>query len=166
MKFSIILLILFVWPFLGFSQIQISGHVKDAAGQPLQRATIIVKAPQSDAIMSYAIPGKDGEFTLDVKSSVEILQLKVSILGFSSLIKDVRNENQMLELSLDNTAEELDEVVIKTFPIEKLRDTLNFSVSAFKDQRDRSSADVIKEMPGITISSSGRLSYLGVPIAK
>lgn len=166
MKFSLAMLILFAWPSLGFSQIEISGHVKNAGGQPLKGATIIVKAPQSDAIISYAVSAKDGKFALNVKSKVEILQLKVSFLGHSSLIKEIRNENQKLELRLDNTAEELDEVVIKTFPIEKLGDTLNFSVSAFKDQRDRSIADVIKKMPGINISSSGQISYFGEPIEK
>ena len=46
------------------------------------------------------------------------------------------------------------------------KDTINYSVAAFKDKKDLVIGDVLKKMPGIDVKESGQITYKGKPINK
>lgn len=56
------------------------------------------------------------------------------------------------------------DVVIKAPRITTQGDTINYRVSAFQQQNDLSIGQVLKRLPGITVSDIGQISYKGVPI--
>jgi len=72
----------------------------------------------------------------------------------------------MLQVQLSPSSESLKEVEIASDIIEQRGDTLSYSVSAFKDQKDRVIGDVIEKMPGIQIMPNGQIQYQGKPINK
>ena len=59
---------------------------------------------------------------------------------------------------------ELREVVVKAKKIYSQGDTIDYNVASFLSQSDRSIADVLRKMPGITVSDAGQVSYQGKPI--
>lgn len=60
----------------------------------------------------------------------------------------------------------LQEVVVKAPPITVKKDTIVYNISAFKDQHDRSIGDVLKKLPGLSVSKDGAISYQGKGISK
>jgi len=152
--------------FKNYSQSVISGVINDEKGQPLSGATIIISKNTSTSILAYDISGTQGEFEAEVKDISDSLIFKVSYLGYTTWIKDIYNKKQQLLVQLFPSTENLKEVFVERKIIEQHGDTLSFSVSAFKDQKDRVIADVIKKMPGIEIRPSGEIMYQGKPIQK
>ena len=130
MRYSFLVIFLLVC-FIGFSQTKIHGTITNAKNSPLQGANVIVSKPQKDIIVSYAIANADGEFSLNINSELDSLQISVSFIGYAKQAKIVINKNQELNFILLESSEELKEVFIKTFPITKKGDTINYSVSAF-----------------------------------
>jgi len=152
--------------FKGYSQSVISGIVNDENGQPLSGATIIINKNSNSSILAYDISNSLGEFETKVNDISSSLILKVSYLGYTTWIKNLSNKKQQIQIQLLPSTENLKEVFVEAKIIQQHGDTLSFSVAAFKDQKDRVIADVIKKMPGIEIMPSGAILYQGKPIQK
>ncbi|HTO15354.1 MAG TPA: carboxypeptidase regulatory-like domain-containing protein [Edaphocola sp.] len=152
--------------FLCQSQSSIIGTVKDDLGNVLMGASVTIKNQDSSAFLNYDISDSNGNFSIDVRSEALNLVLSVSYLGYKTVNKTIENKSQNIAIVLESSPEELKEVLIKFDNIEKRGDTLSYSVSAFKDQKDRSIADVIKKMPGISVMPNGQIYYMGNPIEK
>lgn len=129
-------------------------------------ATIMISRDSTAAISAYGISGSNGAFQTKVNSPSDFLLLRVSYLGYKTLTKILQNKDQQLQVQLSPSSEELQEVLVEGRNIEQRGDTLSYSVSAFKDQKDRVIADVIRKMPGIEILPGGQIEYQGKPIQK
>ena len=149
-----------------FSQSKINGSLKTEKGKPISGASIIVTKLNTDNVLNYDISDNEGFFSIPLNSNSEKLQLNIRSLGYKNVIKIIDNKTQTLDLFLEEEVTKLKEVFIKTFPITKKGDTINYSVSAFKDQKDRVIADVLAKMPGIEVLSDGKILYQGNPINK
>ncbi|CAM4290504.1 carboxypeptidase-like regulatory domain-containing protein [Gillisia limnaea] len=150
----------------GKAQSVISGKVLDENDQSLSGATIMISKDSTSSILAYGISDSSGNFNIQLKTNLETLFLKISYIGYSTRKQKIQNKDQQLEVQLSPSSEELKEVLVEARIIEQRGDTLSFSVSAFKDQKDRVIADVIRKMPGIEILPGGRIEYQGKPIQK
>jgi hypothetical protein len=167
MKLKSCFLLLLVFIFCkGFSQTVITGEITDIYNQHLSGATITISQDSIGNIVAYGISDISGNFQIDVKADLEFSFIKVAHLGFKNWNSKLQNKTQHLSVRLTESSEELREVHIESKIIEKRGDTLSYSVSAFKDQKDRVIADVLRKMPGIEIRSSGQIYYQGEPIQK
>tara|TARA_R110002167_G_scaffold363007_1_gene582703 strand:+ start:4061 stop:6700 length:2640 start_codon:yes stop_codon:yes gene_type:complete len=162
----IILLIFLVCTFGLYSQSIISGHVNDENQIALVGASVTIGSYPMTRVLAYDVSNQDGYFSISVNSNLDSLILKVSFLGFQVYTKKISNKTNNFQIALATSTIALKEVVLNSRPIEKKGDTLSYSVSAFKDQRDRVIADVIRKMPGIEIQPTGQILYLGKPIQK
>ena len=158
------LLILFA--FSGFSQTVISGKVSNENDKGLSGATVMVSKDSTGIILAYGISSGEGNFKVKLNSELDSLFLKVSYIGYKSWSKVIQNTDQEVEVKLLPSSEELKEILVKSKEIERRGDTLNYSVSAFTDQKDRVIADVLKKMPGIEVMPGGQIKYQGEPIEK
>jgi hypothetical protein len=165
MRYSIFTLLLFFYSF-SFSQIKISGKIIAKDNTSLQGASIVVTKTKGDIILTYAISNTNGSYALNINSELDSLQINVSYIGYAKQIKKVLNKSQILNFNLLESSEKLKEVIIKSSPITKRGDTISYSVNAFKDQKDRVIADVLRKLPGIEILVDGKILYQGKPIQK
>lgn len=152
--------------FSGYTQSNVSGKILDEKGENLSGATVIVSKDTTGTILAYGISNGKGEFKVKVNSEIDSLFLKISYIGYSTVQQKIQNKDQQLEIALSPSSEELKEVLVESRIIEQRGDTLSYSVSAFKDQKDRVIADVLKKMPGIEILPGGQIEYQGEPIQK
>jgi len=144
----------------------ISGKILDENKQNLSGATIIIGKDSTSAIVAYGISNGKGNFDIKVNSTSDLLYIKVSFIGYKKWTKTIQNKTSQLSVQLFPSSEELKEVLIEAKIIEQRGDTLSFSVSAFRDQKDRVIADIIKKLPGIEMRPSGQIYYKGKPIQK
>tara|TARA_B110000091_G_scaffold153399_1_gene163261 strand:- start:17 stop:2662 length:2646 start_codon:yes stop_codon:yes gene_type:complete len=165
MRYSIFTLLLLFYSF-SFSQIKISGKINDKDTNSLQGASIVVTKTKGDIILTYAISNTDGSYALNINSELDSLQINISYIGYAKQIKKVLNKSQMLNFNLLESSKKLKGVIIKSSPITKIGDTISYSVNAFKEQKDRVIADVLRKLPGIEVLVDGKILYQGKPIQK
>ncbi len=149
-----------------FSQTEINGRIVDEDNNPLQGTSIVVTKTKGNIILTYAISDTNGIYSLDINSKSDSLQINVSYIGYAKQVKNISNKNKTLNFNLFESSEKLKEVFIKSSPIAKRADTISYSVNAFKDQKDRVIADVLRKLPGIEVLVDGKILYQGKPIQK
>ncbi len=166
MKQLLILAFTFFFSFYSFSQIRISGVLKDLNNKLISGATVTVREINTDNILNYNISNNKGEFSITLNNKNEKLKLNIRSMGFKTVVKTIKNKTQTLNFILEEEITELEEVIVKSTPITRKGDTINYSVSAFSKQEDRTIADVLRNMPGIEVLNNGKILYQGKPINK
>jgi len=165
MKKLLIIICILVTPF-AFAQTTINGIVKNVKNERLMGTTITAQNIVDKKIFAYAIANINGEYSLQFAKNADSLLLKVSYLGYQSQSKIIANKNGNINFVLQESTEQLREVLIKTDPVVYKKDTINYKVSALKKEDDRVIADVIKRIPGITMQQNGQILYQGKAINK
>ena len=143
----------------------LTGAVSNNHGEPLDYASVIASpcdAPKT--ILASAFTDETGHFRMSVKSDCDSLILKVSSLEIEPTQIVVPNRSGNYDIIVDPRTVELKEVVVKSKKIYSQGDTINYNVASFLSSSDQSVADVLRKMPGITVSDAGQISYQGKPI--
>ena len=127
-------------------------------------ALVTMLQPADSSIVAYATTDKQGFYTL--KATTQLSEVLLSISGFNIKQKTTRIKahSQTLDFHVEEENRILREVVVKSQKLWGNRDTLNYLVSVYTRDKDRSIGDVLKKLPGITIEDNGVIKYQGNPI--
>ena len=127
-------------------------------------ALVTMLQPADSSIVAYATTDKQGFYTL--KATTQLSEVLLSISGFNIKRKTTRIKahSQTFDFHVEKENRILREVVVKSQKLWGNRDTLNYLVSAYTRDKDRSIGDVLKKLPGITIEDNGVIKYQGNPI--
>ncbi len=123
-------------------QVQVSGVVVDAQGQPIPGASVIVKGTATGTMT-----GTDGKFTISVRPGTT---LEISCIGYATVEVAARDNVRVV---LKDDAEFLDEVVVVGYGTQK-KANLTGSVST---------VDVEKTLEAKSVSSVGKALQGAVP---
>jgi hypothetical protein len=166
MKKALILVIVLTFSIFSFSQVKVSGTLKTKNGKAISGASITITELNTDNILNYGISENNGKFSIAINSKTEKIQFNIRLMGYKSIIEIIDNKNQTKNLILTEEITELKEVILKNNPITRKGDTINYFVSAFTKQEDRTIADVLRNMPGIEVLDDGKILYQGKAINK
>lgn len=147
------------------AQTSISGAVRTSEGNGVDFASVVASptnAPKT--ILASAFTDENGKFQMWVKSDCDSLILKASSVEIAPTEIVVPNRSGHYEIIAENRTVELKEVVVRSKKIYSQGDTINYNVGSFLSLTDQSIADVLKKMPGISVSDAGQISYQGKPI--
>jgi hypothetical protein len=144
----------------------ITGNVKDEEGNDVPRISVTLKQVADSMLLSYAYSDDRGNYQLTFAGEEKELLIGVSGLGIATQIKKIQNKTQTVDFVVREKEIQLKEVVIKSQKIAYDKDTINYSVAAFSDDKDFSIGDVMEKMPGIDVTKSGQINYQGQPINK
>lgn len=148
-----------------FGQTTINGIVKTSAGRGVDFANVIASASDDpESIVASVFTDSDGHFRMSVTARCDSLILRAAAMGISTTTIVVANRTGSCEITVEEQAIELKEVVVKQKKIYSQGDTINYNVASFLSQSDQSVADVLRRMPGISVAESGQVSYQGKPI--
>lgn len=143
----------------------VSGVVKTADGRRVDFANVIAAPSHSiKTILASAFTDENGRFDLAVDYECDSLVLKASGVDIASAQIVIPNRSGDYDIVVGDRTVELKEVVVKAKKIYSQGDTINYNVASFLSKTDASVADVLKKMPGITVSDAGQVSYQGKPI--
>lgn len=148
-----------------FGQIYITGQIKNVEGECVDFAGVVASptnAPRT--ILASAFTDENGRFQMSVKSDCDSLILKATSLEIALTQIVVPNRSGNYDIIVEKRAVELKEVVVRSKKVYSQGDTINYNVGSFLSQTDQSIADVLKKMPGISVSDAGQISYQGKPI--
>lgn len=143
----------------------ISGVVKNTDGCGMDFVCVTASptnAPKN--ISASAFTDENGKFRLAVNDDCDSLILKASSVEIAPTQIIIPNYTGCYDLIVDQRTVKLREVVVKSKKVYSQGDTINYNVGSFLSQTDQSIADVLKKMPGISVSDAGQISYQGKPI--
>lgn len=147
------------------AQTLISGVVKTTGGNSVDFACVVASpANAPKTILASVFTDEYGKFQISVKNECDSLILKASSVEIAPAQITVPNRAGTYEIIMENRAVELKEVVVRSKKIYSQGDTINYNVGSFLSQTDQSIADVLKKMPGISVSDAGQITYQGKPI--
>ena len=147
------------------SQTNISGLIIFNTGEAVDFANIVVvRSDLPKTILGSTFTDENGSFSLNINCAYDSLILKASGMGISPTAITIPNQSGYYEIVVEESVVELREVVVKSKKVYSQGDTINYNVGSFLSQTDQSIADVLKKMPGISVSDAGQISYQGKPI--
>ena len=106
-----------------------------------------------------------GEYQISLQNfQTDSVELHVTGINIEPFLLKCKNISQRIDIIVAERVQQMKDVVIKAPRITTQGDTINYRVSAFQQQNDLSIGQVLKRLPGITVSDIGQISYKGVPI--
>lgn len=149
------------------AQTRIHGVVCDKeSGEP--EVGVMVSVLTVDESAFLGITTTDGEGKYEIIFNTDLDSVRVSVSGFN-----IRKETKVIKASdqecsfrtvYDKLA--IKESIVKSEPIKRTGDTLTYYVGNYLDSTDRSIGDVLKKLPGIAVTESGKILYNNKPINK
>lgn len=143
----------------------LTGRVVDGQCAPLEAVSVVLLEKSSKKPLAFTHTDVDGHFVLSFSEKKEGI-LTFNLLGYGKDSIDVQLFKSGQTIVLKEQAYNLKEVKIKAPRIAQRGDTLTYSVNVFKQQQDRSIADVIAKMPGLQVNEDGSIEYQGRRINK
>jgi hypothetical protein len=152
----------------GFSQ-TIKGTVTDSTGKAVPYASVNLRNSVTNRIIGFAVTDAVGAYTLQIPANIPLsgLLIEVTSIGYKTFSRPIADPHLAYDFTLSVSANQLRSVEIKSSrPVLRTHgDTLGYKVSDFASAQDMVIGDVLKKLPGITVSSDGAISYNGKPIS-
>lgn len=143
-----------------------TGVVKNKYGDFIPYANVyITKLRQRNRVLASTQCNSSGEYQISLQNfQTDSIELHVSGINIEPFLLKCKNISQRIDIIAAERVQQMKDVVIKAPRITTQGDTINYRVSAFQQQNDLSIGQVLKRLPGITVSDIGQISYKGVPI--
>ena len=150
-----------------FSQVQLTGVVKDSIGTPLEMANVIALDTVAKRIVSFGFTDAKGNFKLDLKTNTTY-NVKISYIGYSEISQFVKTKesNQSFNFTM-NEDKMLDGItIVSKMPVTVKGDTIIYNADSFKNGSERKLEDVLKKLPGVEINDAGEIEVEGKAVEK
>ncbi|MFK8007708.1 MAG: outer membrane beta-barrel protein [Saprospiraceae bacterium] len=165
MKNSITLILIFIATQFSFSQIELSGFVKEN-NSPISYANVLLKNA-TEEIQAHDITNEKGFFQLNIPKGKYTLE--ISFLGFDTWKEEINlTSNQVLEnILLQTNSAQLKEVVVKSsVPLfERKPDRLVFNVENSLAAKGGNILDAMQVAPGLMVENNA-INILGKGAAR
>ena len=125
------------------------GKVTDDNDKPLEAVSVTL-LDRGDKIVSFAKTDKQGAFSVKTPENKTAETITFSRMGYAKVRMTLLDFHNNQTVVMQEEALDLKEVKVTSARIKQNSDTLVFSVAGFKQQQDRTIADVIKKMPAVT----------------
>ncbi|MGC3977431.1 MAG: hypothetical protein QM751_03900 [Paludibacteraceae bacterium] len=161
-----ILILFYVLSITVSAQTIITGTVTDKQLKGVSDVSITLLSIKDSSIVAYSMSDEKGFYKITYTGKEPELLISANSFGIKRQSKKITNKTQSVDFIVEEGGVELKEVIVNSKKIYGVKDTINYSVSAFKDAKDVVIGDVLKKMPGIAVSEDGQISYQGKPINK
>lgn len=166
MKKLLFICLLFVG-FIGFSQVQIQGFVKDSIGNPLELANVIAINKTTSTLESFGITNDAGRYKLSLKEN-STYTIQVSYVGMKTAEKEINTKEESIAqdftLQNDNTLDEIE--LVYEMPVTISGDTIVYNADSFNTGTERKLEDVLKNLPGVEVTDEGEIEVEGKTVGK
>ena len=149
-----------------FAQEVIEVCIKNLHNKPLENISVTVQRLADQVILDYGFSDARGCYTFTLNVQTDSLLVMISGFNIGMHEKKVPNESQRVDFTVKEEAVKIKDVIVRAPKIYGNQDTVNYSVGAFSDKNDDVIEDVLKKLPGITVSAEGEIKYQGKTINK
>ena len=157
--------------------VRVTGRVIDQQNKPV--SDVIVKLVSGSKTLAFTSTNAKGEYALELKSvpngEVTLQFNHISYEKESLALADLKSANsksgisnplqRKVDMVLTPKNISLKEVTVKPDPLRQKGDTLSYNLASFLRKGDVTLEDGLKNLPGISISDNGAISYMGKGIS-
>ena len=144
--------------------ISISGRVSGSHGMPVGALILTALHPTDSSVVAYCMTDDEGRYSMRFVTEKDEVIVRLTGFNIKRCMRRVKAVSQTVDFQAEEESITLREVQIKAQKLWGSRDTLNYLVSAYMTDFDRTIGDVLKQLPGITIEDGGLIKYQGEPI--
>jgi hypothetical protein len=150
-----------------FAQIKMQGIVKDSIGKPLELANIIAINQESNTLESYAITNDKGKYILSLGKNGKY-KVQISYIGLKTLESIISTEEISITKDFTLFPDNALDAVELTYemPVTIKGDTLVYNADSFKNGSERKLEDVLEKLPGVEITTDGKIEVEGKEVTK
>jgi len=170
MKKCLLFIIVVVLAASASAQLRVTGRVIDLQNKPV--GDVIVKLMSGTKTLAFTSTNAKGEYALEVKSVPSgTLTLQFNHISYEKETSPLpaspsRGGVVKQDMVLTPKAVTLKEVTVKADPLRQRGDTLSHNLASFLGKGDVTLEDGLKRLPGVDVSKSGGISYMGKPISQ
>lgn len=146
------------------SQTMINGKVITATKNAVENAGVSLSEEKGGLVKAYTTTDEQGKYEISYAGDKDSLFIRVSGFNLKTTSRKIANRQQTVNFEVEEENIRLQEVIVKANKIRQKGDTINYLVSAFTDETDRSIGDVLKKLPGIQVTDDGTVYYQNRPI--
>ena len=152
------------------AQVRVTGRVIDLQNKPV--GDVIVKLMSGPKTLAFTSTNAKGEYALEIKSAPSgTLTLQFNHISYEKETSPLpaspsRGGVVNQDMVLTPKAVTLKEVTVKADPLRQRGDTLSHNLASFLGKGDVTLEDGLKRLPGVDVSKSGGISYMGKPISQ
>lgn len=147
-----------------------TGHVVDTEGNPISYATVLISADTLQTMQpkAYGTTDHKGEFYIKAKNIIATDWVIIRCLGYKEQCHRYETLCSPTTITLNEDYQDLDEVVVRAqySGVKFANDTVKYDTKHFMTGNETNIGEVLNRMPGIDVSSSGKVSYAGKSITK
>lgn len=162
---ALILSLIFCTTMLNAQTLLTGRVVAEQTHKPLARVSVVAEDRNLRPV-AYALTKNDGSFNIKLVTGKTYDVLTFSLLGYAKQSIEREEFSNGQTVVMKEALYELKEVEVRSKRLRQRNDTLSYSVSGFRQQQDRSIADVIAKMPGLEVADNGTIRFQGKPISK
>ncbi len=153
--------------------VDITGTViEEGTNEPIEQATVRLLSVKDSSMIGGVATTRDGSFVIkNIKNGSYLLH--VSFVGFDPLYQPLRvtgkaNPVKLGKLALADGAILLGEAVVigKAPEVTVRNDTMEYNADSYKTTEGSMLEDLLKKMPGVEVSSEGKITVNGKEIKK
>lgn len=153
--------------------VDITGTViEESTKEPIEQATVRLLSVKDSAMIGGVASSRNGSFTLsNIKAGNYLLH--ISFIGFDPLYQPLQitgktNPVKLGNLALSDGAIQLGEAIVlgKAPEIVVRNDTMEYNADSYKVTEGSMLEDLLKKMPGVEVSSEGKITVNGKEIKK
>lgn len=146
------------------AQTTLSGRVTDSQDEAMEGCIVAALTPADSTIVGYSMTDSVGHYRISLDADYPRLLLRLTGFNIKRAFRNIEGRTQRIDWKAEEENMVLREVQVQAQKLWGSRDTLNYLVSAYMKDYDRTIGDVLKELPGISIEENGTIKYQGVPI--
>ncbi|WP_299886555.1 carboxypeptidase-like regulatory domain-containing protein [uncultured Lacinutrix sp.] len=164
----IILIVLFFYNTVCFSQSTLYGNISGSDNNTLQNVNILAFPLDKEANMSFSTSKANGSYSIELKDNTTY-KLTLSHIGYITYndTLTVKKNNLKKNFTLQLDPNELKEVILEYKPdINVRKDTITYNVSAFVNGNERKLREVLKKLPGVTVDKKGNVESQGKKVTQ
>jgi hypothetical protein len=158
----ILLMVLLLRSLPLFSQCTLSGTIRGVDKQGVMFATVVAVPENSTEIIAFCTSDVEGNYSLSIAKSGNYT-LSFSALSFQkvSIQVGIHPEDTLIrrDVILPSQPLELQEVVVAADrPISFKKDTIVFNAASFRQGDEQVVEDLLRKLPGLSVSGDGRIT--------
>lgn len=145
--------------FTAISQETYEGIISDELGAPISQAIVILVQKETSKQLQYTLSDSAGKYSLFYENTCTACFLKFTKLGYSAVTLETGTLKQTYDVTLKEKEIALEEVIINapTRAITIKKDTIIFNAASFADGTETVAEDLLRKIPGISISDDGTI---------
>ena len=149
------------------AQVKVTGKVLSLSNKPVSE--VVVKLMGGNKILAFGTTDAQGTYNLELESApTGEVTLVFSHISYEKESESLALKDKLTKVDMLLTPKSisLKEVMVRPDPLRQMGDTLSHHLAAFLGKGDVTLEDGLKRLPGVDVSKSGSISYMGKAISQ